>query len=116
MKKFFVLSLLLVIGNIALSEELYDSSHVNMTPSSTFSGYKNNSSRNIYPKLNYNYSAAEKRRQELLKPKSVHDMDTSSVRRDLGPMKLESIPNNYDSSDQLHTPGLRNLQNVNMYF
>lgn len=116
MKKFLVLTLLLGFGLACSADELYNSSQVNMTPSSSFSGYTNNSSRNIYPKLNYKYSQSDRKRQELLKPRSIHQMDTSSMSRDLQQMKMEDIPNNFDSSNMLHTPGLQNLQNVNMYF
>lgn len=116
MKKIFILSLLLVFGLGVSADELYSSEKVNMTPQSAFSGYTDNSSRNIYPKLNYSYSASERKRQELLKPKSIHDMDTSSVKPEAVQMKFEDTPQNVDSSNMLYTPGLRNLQNVNMYF
>lgn len=114
MKKLVVLLSILAFTSSVYAEEnnFLQSSSVNMTPKNSFSGYTNNGTRNIYPRLNTN----EQRRQELLKPKSVHEIGSSPKSRTNMPMSLDSIPNNYDSSNMLHTPGLQNLQNVNMYF
>ena len=118
MKKFIILSLVLLISIAQVLAETESSvQNINMTPKSTFSGYNNNSARNIYPSL-YGKNSSDSR-ADFMKPKSIKELSST---RDLStdtsaPMTYQQFPQNVDSSNMLHMQGLQNgIQNMYMGF
>lgn len=86
---------------------------INMTPQNTFSGYYNKSNvRPMYPRLNSQNDS----RAELMKKKSVHDMDNITPSNDgKTPMTYSQFPKNYDSSNMMLQQGIQNgMQNMYM--
>lgn len=105
MRKIFILLTLFALP--AMADE------VNMTPQDTFSGYYNKSTvRPMYPRLN---SPADPR-AELMKKKSVHDMNNITPANDgKTPMTYSQFPKNYDSSNMMLQQGIQNgMQNMYM--
>lgn len=119
MKKYFILILLLIIANVQVSaKDTTNTDDINMTPRTMFSGYNDNSARNIYPKLNSINNETESR-TELMKPKSVRELkgakDLSTDKN--APINYNQFPQNVDSSNMLHLQGIQNgIQNMYMGF
>ena len=88
---------------------------INMTPQSTFSGFNNNGTRPMYPRLETTHRQIPiDNRADIMKPKSVRELNTSGS-TGKAPMTYNQFPQNYDSSNMLHSQGLRNsIQNMFM--
>jgi len=116
-KKLIVLCILLSAPVIA--EELsFQSEAVNMTPSSSFSGFKSN---NTYTQSNnkmYQFTDMNEQRRNIMKAKSVTEMGNIQPRNTSNvPMNYGQFPHNYDSSNMMHIQSIQNgMQNMYMGF
>jgi len=115
-----ICALFTIVPCMAETDLLY-SENVNMTPQSTFSGYTNSTSS--YPKFRKSdiyrtYSTQTQQRAEIMKAKSVRDINSYSRKNDeTSPMTFNKFPQNRDSSDMMHLQQINNgVQNMFMNF
>ena len=112
MKRFIILTAILMLAAPVLADE----DNINMTPYSTFSGYKRSSTvQPKYPRLEYSLYNTE--RTQLMKPKSVKDLgrsiDTETMVSPMEKIQRQRM----DSSDMMHINGIQNgIQNMYMNF
>jgi hypothetical protein len=135
MKKFIVILFLLIAAPVIAeensnvlynnpSESVSPTDSINMTPKSSFSGYrKSNDIRNKYPNLNRNFygQSYDFQRTQLMKSKSVKEFNnTSNLSVDnnpKSPMTFNQFPQTYTSDDMMHVNAMQNgVQNMYMGF
>ena len=118
MRKFVIVFAILLTSSCVLAEDEFIQDNINMTPQKTFSGYTDNGSRTVYPRLNYQPRNYDAQRANIMKSKSIHEMHVNSNSRNINtPMKFDEFPQNYDSSNMLHTQGIQNgIRNMYMNF
>ena len=120
LKRFlFIFVLFTAIPCIAEDSQLY-SGNVNMTPQRTFSGYTSGTSsyqNNMHKSNIYrNYTTQSQQRAEIMKPKSVREIQNYTPKED-DPMTYNKFPQNRDSSDMMHMQQIHHgVQNMFMDF
>ncbi len=120
MKNIIIVLALFCVSLPVLSDELlYNTTGINMTPQSAFSGYKSNDLRSKYPHLNSNnyYSTSyEQQRSQIMRAKSVKDVSNYENYNN-SKSSLEEFSRRMDDNDMMRINGLQNgIQNMFMNF
>lgn len=118
LKKMIILCAILSAPVMA-NELSFQSETINMTPSSSFSGFKNNGN-SVYNQSNkmYQFTDMSEQRRNIMKAKSVTEMGNIEPKNTSNtPMNYGQFPHNYDSSNMMHIQSIQNgMQNMYMGF